>query len=205
MHLYALGDIVWISRICSKCIRRLVDPRKVSKSHRPQHQAYTNPERHRNTLHDTTDDNGVVITVTPQSESAVSEGVDYELSSREAELNYAVALWTAFKFAVDGYLLGLRKATKNDCANENDIGIAPTLRKTKTDRPIASLHSTAQRLHCAHCGEVNIASNLLRCSKCRSTYYCSKEHQRAGWMLHKVWFERDNQPYFNNYVCFLLL
>lgn len=28
--------------------------------------------------------------------------------------------------------------------------------------------------------------NLLRCSRCRSVYYCSKEHQRRDWKKHKT-------------------
>uniref|UniRef100_A0A224XSA2 hypoxia-inducible factor-proline dioxygenase n=1 Tax=Panstrongylus lignarius TaxID=156445 RepID=A0A224XSA2_9HEMI len=41
------------------------------------------------------------------------------------------------------------------------------------------MQSTAQ---CAQCGQKN---NLLICSRCRSVYYCSKEHQSKDWEKHK--------------------
>ncbi|CAI9150120.1 unnamed protein product, partial [Rangifer tarandus platyrhynchus] len=33
------------------------------------------------------------------------------------------------------------------------------------------------------CGKME---NLLRCSRCRSSFYCSKEHQRQDWKKHKL-------------------
>lgn len=36
---------------------------------------------------------------------------------------------------------------------------------------------------CAYCGKVN---NLLRCARCRSAYYCCKEHQTQDWKKHKL-------------------
>lgn len=37
--------------------------------------------------------------------------------------------------------------------------------------------------------------NLLRCSRCRSSFYCSKEHQRQDWKKHKLVCQRgDGTP-----------
>lgn len=36
---------------------------------------------------------------------------------------------------------------------------------------------------CAYCGKAN---DLLRCAKCRSAYYCCKEHQKQDWKKHKL-------------------
>ncbi|XP_071447309.1 egl nine homolog 1 [Hetaerina americana] len=35
---------------------------------------------------------------------------------------------------------------------------------------------------CEQCGQ---ESNLLRCSRCRTVYYCSKDHQKKHWKKHK--------------------
>lgn len=36
---------------------------------------------------------------------------------------------------------------------------------------------------CSVCGS---SEHLLRCARCRTVYYCSKEHQRKDWKRHKV-------------------
>ncbi|XP_069625530.1 egl nine homolog 1 isoform X1 [Ranitomeya imitator] len=41
-------------------------------------------------------------------------------------------------------------------------------------------HSDHQ--YCELCGKME---NLLRCGRCRSSFYCSKEHQRQDWKKHK--------------------
>ncbi|XP_063162953.1 egl nine homolog 1 [Candoia aspera] len=46
--------------------------------------------------------------------------------------------------------------------------------------------STSQerdRQYCELCGKME---NLLRCGRCRSSFYCSKEHQRQDWKKHKL-------------------
>lgn len=39
------------------------------------------------------------------------------------------------------------------------------------------------RQYCELCGKME---NLLRCGRCRSSFYCSKEHQRQDWKKHKL-------------------
>ncbi|KAM4600017.1 egl nine homolog 1 isoform 2-T2 [Fundulus diaphanus] len=39
------------------------------------------------------------------------------------------------------------------------------------------------RQYCELCGEME---NLLKCGRCRSSYYCSKEHQKQDWKKHKL-------------------
>ncbi|KAM8814274.1 egl nine homolog 1 isoform 2-T2 [Rhynchonycteris naso] len=43
--------------------------------------------------------------------------------------------------------------------------------------------SERDRQYCELCGKME---NLLRCSRCRSSFYCSKEHQRQDWKNHKL-------------------
>ncbi|KAI9560661.1 hypoxia-inducible factor prolylhydroxylase [Daphnia sinensis] len=38
-------------------------------------------------------------------------------------------------------------------------------------------------LVCHHCG---LGEHLFRCARCRSVVYCSKEHQRKDWNIHKL-------------------
>eukprot|EP00397_Hematodinium_sp_SG-2012_P029214 GEMP01030840.1.p1 GENE.GEMP01030840.1~~GEMP01030840.1.p1 ORF type:complete len:502 (+),score=79.56 GEMP01030840.1:130-1506(+) len=41
-------------------------------------------------------------------------------------------------------------------------------------------------LHCAHCHATpSRTTKLLRCTACSATYYCSREHQKAHWKVHK--------------------
>ncbi|XP_067381650.1 egl nine homolog 1 isoform X2 [Channa argus] len=39
------------------------------------------------------------------------------------------------------------------------------------------------RQYCELCGKME---NLLRCGRCRSSFYCSKEHQKQHWKEHKL-------------------
>ncbi|GAA6214007.1 egl nine homolog 1 [Lates japonicus] len=39
------------------------------------------------------------------------------------------------------------------------------------------------RQYCELCGKME---NLLRCGRCRSSFYCSKEHQKQHWKKHKL-------------------
>ncbi|XP_042331612.1 egl nine homolog 1 isoform X1 [Sceloporus undulatus] len=41
----------------------------------------------------------------------------------------------------------------------------------------------SDRQYCELCGKME---NLLRCGRCRSSFYCSKEHQRQDWKKHKL-------------------
>ncbi|XP_064365328.1 egl nine homolog 1 isoform X3 [Dromaius novaehollandiae] len=43
--------------------------------------------------------------------------------------------------------------------------------------------SERDRQYCELCGKME---NLLRCGRCRSSFYCSKEHQRQDWKKHKL-------------------
>ncbi|XP_051849569.1 egl nine homolog 1 isoform X2 [Antechinus flavipes] len=54
----------------------------------------------------------------------------------------------------------------------NDSGGAGGLSQSERDRQ-----------YCELCGKME---NLLRCSRCRSSFYCSKEHQRQDWKKHKL-------------------
>ncbi|XP_034964344.1 egl nine homolog 1 [Zootoca vivipara] len=46
-----------------------------------------------------------------------------------------------------------------------------------------SASSERDRQYCELCGKME---NLLRCGRCRSSFYCSKEHQRQDWKKHKL-------------------
>lgn len=39
------------------------------------------------------------------------------------------------------------------------------------------------RQYCELCGKME---NLLKCARCRSSFYCSKEHQKQHWKKHKL-------------------
>ncbi|XP_021335268.1 egl nine homolog 1b isoform X1 [Danio rerio] len=48
-----------------------------------------------------------------------------------------------------------------------------------------------ERQFCELCGKME---NLMKCGRCRSSFYCSKEHQRQDWKKHKrVCKEADKQ------------
>ncbi|KAG9468280.1 egl nine homolog 1 isoform X2 [Eleutherodactylus coqui] len=46
-----------------------------------------------------------------------------------------------------------------------------------------SNESDGDRQYCELCGKIE---NLLRCGRCRNSFYCSKEHQRQDWKKHKL-------------------
>ncbi|XP_026560973.1 egl nine homolog 1 [Pseudonaja textilis] len=47
----------------------------------------------------------------------------------------------------------------------------------------SSANQERDRQYCELCGKME---NLLRCGRCRSSFYCSKEHQRQDWKKHKL-------------------
>ncbi|XP_015282803.1 PREDICTED: egl nine homolog 1 [Gekko japonicus] len=47
----------------------------------------------------------------------------------------------------------------------------------------SSASSERDQQYCELCGKME---NLLRCGRCRSSFYCSKEHQRQDWKKHKL-------------------
>ncbi|KAM7119814.1 LOW QUALITY PROTEIN: egl nine homolog 1 [Ciconia maguari] len=47
----------------------------------------------------------------------------------------------------------------------------------------SSSSSERDRQYCELCGKME---NLLRCGRCRSSFYCGKEHQRQDWKKHKL-------------------
>ncbi|KAM5163909.1 egl nine homolog 1 [Mantella aurantiaca] len=46
-----------------------------------------------------------------------------------------------------------------------------------------SSQSERDQQYCELCGKME---NLLRCGRCRNSFYCSKEHQRQDWKKHKL-------------------
>lgn len=48
------------------------------------------------------------------------------------------------------------------------------------------------RQYCELCGKME---NLMKCSRCRSSFYCSKDHQKQDWRKHKqVCKQAENSP-----------
>uniref|UniRef100_A0A8C4ZS96 hypoxia-inducible factor-proline dioxygenase n=1 Tax=Gadus morhua TaxID=8049 RepID=A0A8C4ZS96_GADMO len=45
------------------------------------------------------------------------------------------------------------------------------------------LERERERSYCELCGKME---NLLKCGRCRSSFYCSKEHQKQHWGTHKL-------------------
>lgn len=49
------------------------------------------------------------------------------------------------------------------------------------------------RQYCELCGKME---NLMKCSRCRSSFYCSKDHQKQDWKKHKqVCKQAENDPH----------
>lgn len=44
---------------------------------------------------------------------------------------------------------------------------------------------------CAVCRQ---GEQTLRCARCQATYYCSKEHQRQDWKIHKISCQKPSEP-----------
>lgn len=51
--------------------------------------------------------------------------------------------------------------------------------------------SERDRQYCELCGKME---NLLRCGRCRSSFYCCKEHQRQDWKKHKLVCQGGEAP-----------
>lgn len=47
------------------------------------------------------------------------------------------------------------------------------------------------RQYCELCGKME---NLLKCGRCRSSFYCSKEHQKQDWKKHKLSCKEPQLP-----------
>ncbi|MEQ2249875.1 hypothetical protein ILYODFUR_034095, partial [Ilyodon furcidens] len=47
------------------------------------------------------------------------------------------------------------------------------------------------RQYCELCGKME---NLLKCGRCRSSFYCSKEHQKQDWKKHKLICKEVDKP-----------
>ncbi|CAI5653657.1 egl nine homolog 1 isoform X2 [Oreochromis niloticus] len=47
------------------------------------------------------------------------------------------------------------------------------------------------RQYCELCGRFD---NLLKCGRCRSSFYCSKEHQKQDWKKHKLICKEADKP-----------
>lgn len=47
----------------------------------------------------------------------------------------------------------------------------------------SALDLERERQYCELCGKME---NLLKCGRCRSSFYCSKEHQKQHWKKHKL-------------------
>ncbi|XP_065815433.1 egl nine homolog 1 isoform X2 [Labrus bergylta] len=48
-----------------------------------------------------------------------------------------------------------------------------------------------ERQFCELCGKME---NLLKCGRCRSSFYCSKEHQKQHWKKHKLLCKEADKP-----------
>ena len=54
-------------------------------------------------------------------------------------------------------------------------------------RDMLKLVSKAYMLHtCAYCTYNQLQCSMLRCSKCKSIYYCNSICQMANWSTHKI-------------------
>lgn len=51
------------------------------------------------------------------------------------------------------------------------------------DRCASVLDSDREKQYCELCGKIE---NLLKCGRCRISFYCSKEHQKQHWKKHKL-------------------
>uniref|UniRef100_A0A4W5RVA2 hypoxia-inducible factor-proline dioxygenase n=1 Tax=Hucho hucho TaxID=62062 RepID=A0A4W5RVA2_9TELE len=45
--------------------------------------------------------------------------------------------------------------------------------------------------YCELCGKME---NLLKCGRCRNSFYCSKEHQKSDWKKHKLFCKEAEKP-----------
>ncbi|XP_028975605.2 egl nine homolog 1 [Esox lucius] len=52
-----------------------------------------------------------------------------------------------------------------------------------TSQADLDLQRESDRQYCELCGKME---NLLKCGRCRNSFYCSKEHQKQHWKMHKL-------------------
>ena len=48
--------------------------------------------------------------------------------------------------------------------------------------------------YCCSYVNCNVIDAKFRCSKCKKTFYCSENHQKLDWKLHKVSCEVNHKP-----------
>ncbi|KAM6139279.1 egl nine homolog 1 [Phoenicopterus ruber ruber] len=68
-------------------------------------------------------------------------------------------------------------------ANDSGGGAGQGGGESSSSGGSSSSSSERDRQYCELCGKME---NLLRCGRCRSSFYCSKEHQRQDWKKHKL-------------------
>lgn len=73
-----------------------------------------------------------------------------------------------------------RPAARPDAAMASDSGGPGVLSASERDRQ-----------YCELCGKME---NLLRCGRCRNSFYCCKEHQRQDWKKHKLVCQGGEAP-----------
>ncbi|XP_077202491.1 egl nine homolog 1 [Paroedura picta] len=68
-------------------------------------------------------------------------------------------------------------------SNGGGSGGGTTSSGNSSSSSASNTSSERDRQYCELCGKME---NLLRCGRCRSSFYCSKEHQRQDWKKHKL-------------------
>lgn len=117
--------------------------------------------------------------VVSRSREALEESRAELLISGERVLQNSVGVWMTLKLALRGI------SCKMDSSVDND----------RTDD--CSKHIVS----CAVCAKTESHSGgpLLQCSKCKDMSYCSREHQKRHWMVHKV-ISYIFRTYFKRYL-----
>jgi hypothetical protein len=82
----------------------------------------------------------------------------------------------------------LRKLINKYNDNNNGNKIGATLSKHKFLKKMLKKEGIKQKSHticCPICSKTNQDIKLFKCGGCKSTHYCSKEHQKQDWNNHK--------------------